>query len=327
MSIFEKGLHLDPNYDFLDKYCDIAFDSDWNPSKYKQGITKMDVPDIKNKLSEKDRTAIERCILAVLIPEDRVKTYWCGIVPRDFPHTVIGEVGGCFGKMEVVHAKSYRHLGTELGVDIEQANNTKQLKARIKYLDKYLEEDPKIIGYKRKLKRLVLFTSLVERCSLFTQFYILMSWCKNNKGLKTISSLQTSTMTEEMIHYKFGLELINIIKQQKPQVWDDYLVDLINKNIKMAYKAELKLIDWFFEKGIPDHLTKQEVVNFLNFNFQTVSDDLGLKLKFDYNEKLYEDKNSWCLNKCYSTDPDFFDAPVGGYNLDHEEIDLDDMFN
>lgn len=327
MSIFDKGLHLDPNYDFLDKYCDIAYDSFWTPAKYKQGIEKRDVPNVINKLPKKDRIAIERCILSVLLVEDKVKSYWGGIIAKDLPHTIVGEVGGLFGQMEVTHAKSYRHLGTELGIDVEQAKETKQLNARINYLNKYLEEDPKIIGDKRKLKRLVLFTSLVERCSLFTQFYILMSWCKRNKGLKTISSLQEGTGQEELLHYKFGLELIHLIKQEKPQLWDDYLVDLINKNIKMAHKAEINLIDWFFEKGVPDHLSKEEVINFLNFNFQQVSDDLELGLKFKYDQDLYEDRNAWMMVKLMSTEKDFFDAPVGGYNLDNTEIDLDEIFN
>ena len=67
MSIFEKGLHLDPNYDFLDKYCGLAFDSDWNPAKYKQGIEKRDVPNIINKLPKRDRIAIERCLSLIHI--------------------------------------------------------------------------------------------------------------------------------------------------------------------------------------------------------------------------------------------------------------------
>ena len=326
MSIFENEQHLHPDYDRLDKYCDMAYSSFWTPAKYKRGIEKTDVPNIVNKLPKKDRNAIERCILAILLVEDRVKLYWPSIY-RDFPQTIVSDVGCLFGQQEITHRKSYASLGECLGVDVTQISEHKQLNSRIKYLNKYLEEDPKIIGDKRKLKRLVLFTSLVERCSLFTQFYILMSWCKQNKGLKTLSSLQTQTMTEELCHYRFGLELIAIVKKQKPTVWDDYLVDLINKNIKMAHKAELKMIDWFFEKGVPDHLSKEEVINFLNMNFQRVSDDLELGLKFKYDQEMYEKKNSWCLAKCYSQEADFFDAPVGGYNLDNEDVDLEEMFN
>ena len=49
-------------------------------------------------------------------------------------------------------------------------------------------------------------------------------------------------------------------------------------------------------------------------------------LRYKFDQDLYEKRNSWCLTKCYSTEPDFFDAPVGGYNLEHEDIDLDEVF-
>ena len=91
-----------------------------------------------------------------------------------------------------------------------------------------------------------------------------MSYAFNNKGLKTISSLQESTAIEEVTHYNFGIDVINIIKEELPQIWDDYLIELITDNIQIAYQSELNLIDWFFEKGVPSHLTKEEVVNFLN---------------------------------------------------------------
>lgn len=324
-NVFENTLHLDPLYNYLSEYRDKCYKGFWGPSKYERGIEKNDIPDIKNNLPREDRIAIERSILAVLLVEDRVKLYWPSIF-RDFPQTIISDIGGLFGQMEVTHRISYSSLGTGLGVNIDDINEHKQLKARIKYLNKYLEEDPKIIGEKRKLKRLVLFTSLVERCSLFTQFYILMSYCKRNRGLKTVSSLQQSTATEELLHYKFGLELISIVKQQKPHLWDEYLVELIQKNMKMAYKAELNLIDWIFEKGTPQHITKEEVVNFLNYNFQKVSNDLDLGLRFKYNEELYEKENSWFMTKIMSQEVDFFDAPVGGYSADNTEDEMEDIF-
>jgi len=324
MSIFEKGKHLDPDYDHLDRYCDVAYKSIWTPAKYLKNIKRADVPEVKNTMDLVDRQAIERCILAVILVEDKVKLYW-PTTYFDFPQTIIGDVGGMFGQMEVTHRKSYSALAKELGLDLDQANSTKQLNARIKYLNKHLEEDPTIIGDKRKLKRLVLFTSLVERCSLFTQFYILMSYCNANRGLQHIASLQQSTALEELFHYNFGVELINIIKKQKPQIWTDYLVDLVNKNIKAAYKAELKLIDWFFEAGVPEHLSKEEVVNFLNYNFNQISEDLELPSTYKYDQEMYDELNSWMLIRVMSSEPDFFNAAVGGYSSTDED-EFEDIF-
>jgi len=153
-----------------------------------------------------------------------------------------------------------------------------------------------------------------------------MSFAYHNKGLKTISALQQSTAIEENIHYSFGIDLINIIKKEYPQMWSDYLVELIAKNVKEAYKAELKLLDWFFENGTPSHITKDEVVNFLNYNFSIIANDLELELKFKYDEELYEEKNSWFSVKTKApVEPDFFDNATGGYSAQEEDIDIDDF--
>jgi ribonucleoside-diphosphate reductase beta chain len=122
------------------------------------------------------------------------------------------------------------------------------------------------------------------------------------------------------------MELINIIKEQMPQLWDEYLKESVIDNIKMAYQSELNLIDWIFENGVPEHLTKEEVVNFLNYNFNTVCKDLGLDLEFKVDEELFEEKNSWFKTKVFmTTEPDFFDGMVSGYASDDEEIDVDNF--
>lgn len=326
MSIYEAGLYLDPQYDHLVQFRDKAYKSLWTPAKYLKGIKNRDAPHILNELAKVDRQSIERCILAVLLVEDKVKQYWPSIF-RDFPQTIVGDVGSLFGTMETTHRVSYHGLAESLGLDVETCKNDPAIVGRIKYLAKHQEEDPKIIGHKRKLKRLVLFSALVERCSLFTQFYILMSYAHANKGLETLSALQGSTALEEIMHFEFGVELVNIIKTQKPDIWTDYLVDLVSKNIEEAYKAEIKLIDWFFEAGVPDHLEKSEVVNFLRFNFQIVCDSFDLPISFEYDKQLYVEKNHWFTQKTENPNSvDFFHTPVGGYSSDDQEEDLDDIF-
>lgn len=324
MSIFEKTLHLDPKYQHLDKYAHIMYRGFWTPAKYEKLIKEVDAPHFYHSISTEDQEVIRRCIMAVNLVEDKVKTYWSTLA-LDLPQTIIGDVGGLFGMSEVTHRRSYNSLADVLNVDNNNLLECDALQGRVSYLAKYLGKDPKIIGKKRILKKLVLFTSLVERCSLFTQFYILMSYAKNNKGLKAISSLQESTAIEEVVHYSFGIDVINIIKEEYPQLWDEYMVELISDNIHIAYQSELNLIDWFFENGVPTHLTKEEVVNFLNYNFNVVVKDLGLELNYETTEDLNE-KNAWFRQKVFmTTEPDFFDMPVSGYASDDEEINLENF--
>lgn len=325
MSIFEAGRYLDPEYQFLDKYVGIMYRGFWTPAKYEKLIKEQDVPYYFNSMTKVDQEAIKRCILAVAIVEDKVKVYWPSL-HFDLPQTIIGDIGGLFGMSETTHRRSYHSLLENLKIDPQEIHSHAATEGRIAYLAKYLENDPKVIGKKRILKKLVLFTSLVERVSLFTQFYILMSYAKANKGLKTISSLQQTTATEEMVHYSCGMAIINKIKSQHPQLWDEYLIELVEKNIKAAYEAEINLINWFFENGTPSHLTKEEVVNFLNFNINEVCKDLELGVRFDYNADLYEQKNKWFMEKVLNAgEPDFFDCPAGGYASEDVDIDLDNF--
>ena len=325
MSIFDKTKHIDPKYQHLDKYVNIMYRGFWTPAKYEKLIKEVDVPYFFNNMDKEDQEVISRCILAISIVEDKVKTYWSTLA-LDIPQTIIGDVGGLFGMSEVTHRRSYHALAEYLNVDTDNLSKYDALKGRIEYLSKYVETDPKIIGKKRILKKLVLFTSLVERCSLFTQFYILMSYAYRNRGLKTISALQETTAIEEVTHYSFGIDLVNIIKEEHPTMWDEYMVELISDNIKVAYQSELNLIDWFFENGTPDHLTKEEVINFLNYNFNVISKDLELDLKFEVSEELYRERNEWFTVKVFTTsEPDFFDSTVSSYASDDEEIDLNEF--
>lgn len=322
MSIFENTQYLNPEYQFLDKYVHIMYRGQWTPAKYEKLIKEQDVPQYFNEMGFVDQQAIRRCILAVSIVEDKVKVFW-PTLHNDFPQTLIGDVGGMFGQSEVTHRRSYHSLSENLKIDPKEIYDHASTKGRIDYLTKYLENDPKIIGNKRKLKKLVLFTALVERVSLFTQFYILMSYSKANIGLKTISALQQSTATEEVVHYSCGIDIINKVKQESPQLWDEYLVELVEKNMFSAKDAEVNIIDWIFEHGVPSHLTREEVMNVLMFNLNAVAADLKLDISFPYDEELYETKSKWFMEKISTaTEPDFFDTPAGGYASEEVELDI-----
>lgn len=325
MGIFDKGLHLDPKYQFLEKYVHIMYRGFWTPAKYEKLIKEVDAPHFYNVMEEVDQEAIRRCIMAVNLVEDKVKIFHPLIV-IDLPHTVIGDVGGMFAMSEVTHRRSYHSLAQILNVDSESLSKHKALEGRINYLSKYLEKDSSIRGKKRILKKIVLFIALVERCSLFTQFYILMSYAYRNRGLSSISALQESTAIEEIQHYSYGIDIINIIKEEEPQLWDEYMVELVEKNIQMAYESELNLIDWFFEKGVPEHLTKEEVINFLNYNFNVVCKDLDIDVNYPVDTEMFREKSEWFKVKVFMTsEPDFFDNAVSGYASDDEEVDMNEI--
>jgi len=325
MSIFEDQGYLNPKYDRFNKFTKTALKSFWTPAKYKQKIESKDAFEYRNHLDESLKSLIERCILSVSVVEDKVKLFW-GLIPLDYPQTLISDAASMLSMQEVVHRRSYNSLGKAIGVPRDAIERYPILKDRIKYLNKHLEEDVNITGNARKLKKLTLFTGLVEKISLTVSFYILMSPAKRINKLKGISELQATTAVEENFHFDFGLEIINTVKEENPEIWTEYLVQHMNKNFMMAYETELKMIDWFFEKGVPDFITKEEVINVLNYNFNFVSNKLGLGLDFEYDEELYREKNEWFFVMTKSPLAiDFFDGTAGGYSGEKEvdSIDID----
>jgi ribonucleoside-diphosphate reductase beta chain len=326
-NIFENQEYLHPDYQHLDKYTKMMYRSIWTPAAYQALIEEQDAPHYHNELISIDKEAIKRCLLSVAIVEDTVKTFWMTL-HKDFPQVIISDVGGLFGAQEVTHRKSYHHLLDVLKVDKSEIDGHKPLRDKIKYLKKYNESDPRLRGERAALKRLTLFTALTERVSLLPCFYILSSWAKAKKGLETISKLQKSTAQEELLmHYQFGIDIINIVKKQKPSLWNEYLEEFVAKNIKMAYKSELALIDWFFENGVPDHITKEEILNFTRYNFRELCKDLDIDHSaYVVDEELYEKKNSWFMVRILSsTDSDFFLNEVGNYANEEEEINIDEF--
>ena len=139
-SIFEKVLHIDPEYQHLEKYVHIMYRGFWTPAKYEKNIKEVDAPHFFNILGEIDQETIKRCILAVSVVEDKIKTYW-STLSLDLPQTIIGDVGGLFGQSEVTHRRSYHALAEALNVDTDSIQEYEALKGRIEYLAKYIETE------------------------------------------------------------------------------------------------------------------------------------------------------------------------------------------
>ena len=60
----------------------------------------------------------------------------------------------------------------------------------------------------------------VENVSLFSQFLIMMAFNKHKNVLKGISNAVEATSKEEDIHARFGFELVNIIREENPDLFD-----------------------------------------------------------------------------------------------------------
>lgn len=323
MSIFDRRIEVLPyEYPQLIDYGEAIQHSYWLHSEY--SFT-QDISDFKTKISDNERQVIERSMLAISQIEVNVKTFWTDIYKR-MPKSEIGFTGAVFGESESRHFRAYSELITLLGLQnkFQIITEVPAIKGRIKYLTKYLD-GTRSKDNKMYTKSVLLFSLFIEHVSLFSQFLIIMSFNKEKNLFPGISNVVEATSLEENIHGKFGVEIINIIRKEFPEWFDDDFEQLIYSACEKAYKAECEVLDWIIEEEL-DFLSKDSIKEFIKNRFNNSLISIGYKPLFDINLELLE-PTMWMEVQLNSTsEEDFFYKRSVNYNKKNKSVTIDDLF-
>ena len=323
-NIFAKRVNLKPyEYPELNEYVDAIRHSYWVHTEF--NFT-SDIQDFKVHLSEKEQTAVQRAMLAISQIEIAVKTFW-GDIYKKLPKPEIGNVGATFAESEVRHADAYSHLIQLLGLNKEFENllEVPAIRRRIKYLEKSISNS-KSIENQDYFESVILFSMFVENVSLFSQFLVIMSFNKHKNVLKGTSNAVEATSKEENIHAEFGFDLVNLIKRENPQWWTPQLVEDLIESTKEAYEAEHEIIDWIFEKGDLEFLTKKQNLEFIKHRFNLSLNSIGIDNIFEINQKELE-TTEWFDDEILTTKhTDFFNKRSINYSKKQKSITLNDLF-
>lgn len=324
MSIFEKRVNILPyEYPQLLKYKDAIRHSYWIDDEF--NFT-SDINDFKINVTDVERSAIERTMLAIAQIEVNVKTFWADMYKR-MPITEIGDVGMTFAESEVRHKDAYARLLRILGLEdkFKTVIDEPAIQGRIKYLAKYLN-GTRSKSDKMYTKSVLLFSLFIEHVSLFSQFLIMMSFNKEKNLFKGISNVVEATSKEEDIHGNFGVEIINIIKKENPDWFDEDFNNLIYSACKKAYTAECGILDWIFEKGELDFLSKDVIKEFIKDRFNNSLEKIGMEPLYIIDIDLLE-PTLWFDVEIKSTkEGDFFYKKQIDYNKKSKSITSDDLF-
>jgi ribonucleoside-diphosphate reductase beta chain len=323
-NIFTKRVNLKPyEYPNLLDYVDAIRHSYWVHTEF--NFT-SDIQDYKVHLTESERTAVQRAMLAISQIEIAVKTFWGDIYKR-LPKPEIGSVGATFAESEVRHADAYSNLIQVLGLNKEFENllEVPAIRKRIKYLEKSISNS-KALDNQDYFESVVLFSMFIENVSLFSQFLVIMAFNKYKNMLKGMSNAVEATSKEENIHAEFGFELVNIIKKENPSWWTNDLVeDLIDATLD-AYESEKEVVDWIFENGDLDFLTKEQTLEFIKHRFNISLNSIGINNVFDVNQKVLE-TTEWFEDEILTTKhTDFFNKRSINYSKKQKSITLNDLF-
>ena len=106
----------------------------------------------------------------------------------------------------------------------------------------------------------------------------------------------------------------NIIKKENTDWFDEEFEHLIYSACKKAYKAEVKILDWIFEKGELDFLPKKTIEQFIQNRFNNSLQRIGMEPVFQVDFTELE-KTLWFDIEITSTkEGDFFYKKQIDYN-------------
>jgi ribonucleoside-diphosphate reductase beta chain len=323
-NIFTKRIALKPyEYPNLVEYVDAIRHSYWVHTEF--NFT-SDIQDFKVHLNEKEKTSVQRAMLAISQIEIAVKTFW-GDIYKKLPKPEIGNVGATFAESEVRHADAYSHLIQLLGLNKEFENllEVPAIRRRIKYLEKSIT-NAKSVENQDYFESIILFSMFVENVSLFSQFLVIMSFNKHKNVLKGMSNAVEATSKEENIHAEFGFDLINLIKKENPSWWSNELIEDLVDATRDAYEAEKEIVEWIFEKGDLDFLSKAQTLEFIKHRFNTSLNNIGIDSIFEINQSLLE-TTEWFDDEILTTKhTDFFNKRSINYSKKSKSITMNDLF-
>ncbi|MEM4637897.1 MAG: ribonucleotide-diphosphate reductase subunit beta [Candidatus Woesearchaeota archaeon] len=322
--IFKKRIPLKPyEYPELYEYVTSIRHSYWIHTEFNYT---SDIQDFKVNVSDVERNAIRNAMLAIAQIEVAVKTFW-GDIYKKLPKPEIGAVGFTFAESEVRHMDAYSHLLEILGLNDEfsRVKEIPVISKRITYLEKAIQnsrsDEPKEYA-----QSILLFSLFIEHVSLFSQFLIIMSFNKYKALFKGVSNAIEATSKEEQIHGLFGIDVINIIKKEHPEWFDEEYEKAIIDLCNLAFETEKEVVDWILEAGELSFLPKKTIIEFIKNRFNNSLVSIGMKKLFEVDAQLVKD-TEWFDDEILATKHgDFFVKRSINYSKRIQSLTGDDLF-
>jgi ribonucleoside-diphosphate reductase beta chain len=324
MSIYDEQISRKPNkYPWTEQFIKVMHDGFWTDKEFS---FKTDLHQFKTALNDKEREIIVRTLSAIGQIEVAVKTFWAKL-GENLPHPSLSDLGYVMANVEVIHNNAYERLLSVLDMEdiFEENLKLEWIQGRVKYLKKYTHRFYKD-SKKQYLYALILFTLFVENVSLFSQFYIINWFAKNKNVLKDTDQQVRYTRNEEAIHAMVGMKIINTIREEHPELFDEELEERIAHESEQAFLAESKIIDWMVngidESGLSAPILKEFIKNRINESLAGI----GFKKVFDVDQTLL-DETFWFDEQVLAPNmTDFFNAKSVEYSKKGQCFDEDELF-
>ena len=124
-----------------------------------------------------------------------------------------------------------------------------------------------------------------------------------------------------------GIKLVNTIREEMPELFDEEFVSLIQDQCVKAYEAEAKIIEWSVNGYQSEHLSSDIMKNFIKNRLNESLVDIGIEPVFTDIDKDLLEKTTWFEEDVLgNTATDFFYKRPTEYSKSDKSYDEDDLF-
>jgi ribonucleoside-diphosphate reductase beta chain len=324
MSIYDKRVNYKPfEYPEILIFTEAINKSFWVHSEV--DFT-ADVQDFHSHLSSNEKEVIKRSLLAIAQIEVAVKSFW-GNLYIHIPKPEFNGLGSTFAECEFRHSEAYSRLLDVLGYnnEFESLIHIPVIAKRVEYLSKALAHT-KSENQKEYLFSLILFSILIENVSLFSQFAIILSFTRFKGVMKNISNIIAWTSVDEQVHANAGIFIVNKIKEEFPEFFDEETKNRISDIISHSIAVESEILDWIFENGEMDIITKENLLDFMKYRVDDSLQKIGLSKQFNISEAAYQPM-VWFEEEVFANSlDDFFAKRPVEYTKHDKSITANDLF-
>lgn len=324
MSIFDKRINYKPfEYPEITKFTDAINKAFWVHSEV--DFT-ADVQDFHSNLSTNEKQVVKRALLAIAQIEVAVKSFW-GDLYHHLPKPEFNGLGSTFAECEFRHSEAYSRLLEVLGYNDEFTGVIEEpvIRKRIDYLTEALAHT-KSDDEKKYVFSLILFSILIENVSLFSQFAIILSFTRFKGYLKNVSNIIAWTSIDEQIHANAGIYIVNKIKEEFPDFFDENTIKEIRTIVSNSIEVEVEILDWIFEGGELETISKNNLINFMKFRADESLEKIGLEKLFFVSDSEFSPM-TWFEEEVFANSlDDFFAKRPVDYTKHDKSITANDLF-
>lgn len=324
MSIFDRRINYKPfEYPEVLQFTEAINKSFWVHSEV--DFT-ADIQDFHAHLNYNEKQVFKKSLLAIAQIEVAVKSFW-GDLYHHLPKPEFNGLGSTFAECEFRHSEAYSRLLEVLGYtgEFEELLEVPVIRKRIDYLSQALEHT-RSSDKKKYVFSLILFSILIENVSLFSQFAIILSFTRFKGVMKNTSNIIAWTSIDEQIHANAGIFIVNTIRKEFPDFFDDETIQDLQAIVADSIEVEAEILDWIFEEGEIDNITKENLLNFMKFRVDDSLNKIGLPKLYFVSEYNYQ-AMTWFEEEVFANSlDDFFAKRPVEYTKHDKSITADDLF-